>query len=96
MGRSLNGNLIGRAAQEELADLRQALMEDEERRADELFYTFVCVRDELKVLDPTGWEAYYDEQVPDWKGWINCQPAIDAIQARVDILSVAQTEAISN
>ena len=83
MALTSNGHMIGQAAAAERRDFRMALAEDEERRADELFDAFTDARDELRELDPTGWSQWYDEFVPDWKGWINCGEAVKVIQDRV-------------
>ena len=90
MALTTNGKLIGRAAAEARRDLRNELLEDEQRRADELFDQFIAVRDTLKELDPAGWSQWYDEFVPDWKGWINSQPAIDVIAKRIEELKTAR------
>lgn len=86
MARTINGKLTGRAAAEDLRDMRIYLSDQEELLADQKRECFVKVRDELKALDPTGWEQWYDQFVPDWRGWLNVQPAIDCIAKRVEEL----------
>jgi len=68
------------------ADCKDKQFEEVQRISDEMQDHFIQVRDELKMLDPDGWSQWYDEFVPDWKGWINCQPAIDCISKRVETL----------
>jgi len=71
-------------------DLKEKQKIEAERRAqecaDEMQDRFLLVRDELKALDPAGWSQWYDEFVPDWRGWINAQPAIDCIAKRIEEL----------
>lgn len=86
MARTKNGNLTGRAAAEDLRDMRIYLSDQEDQLAAQRKDSFIQVRDELKALDPTGWEQWYDQFVPDWRGWINVQPAIDCIAKRVEEL----------
>lgn len=86
MARTINGKLTGRAAAEDLRDMRIYLSDQEDQLAAERKDIFIQVRDELKALDPAGWEKWYDQFVPDWRGWINVQPAIDCIAKRVEEL----------
>lgn len=86
MALTINGRRTGRAGAMEKADLRQWLLDEEDKEADRLCGLFVDTRDELKRLDPIGWSQWYDDNVPNWKGWINCEPAIDVMQKRVDEL----------
>ncbi len=78
------------------ADLKEKQAEEIERRAqecaDELQDRFLQVRDELKGLDPDGWSQWYDEYVPDWRGWTNAQPAIDCILKRIEELRNALSQ----
>jgi len=74
------------------ADLKEQQELEAERRANKLQDRFIQVRDELKALDPEGWSQWYDECVPDWKGWINAQPAIDCIAKRVEELRNAAAQ----
>jgi len=90
MARSINGLLVGRAAADDLRDMRIYLSDQEDQLADERKDSFIQVRDELKALDPTGWEQWYDQFVPDWRGWINVLPAIDCIAKRVAELRALQ------
>lgn len=37
----------------------------------------------VKMLDPNGWEYWYEACVPDWSGhWLNSKPAFDVIYKR--------------
>ncbi len=83
MALTLNGRRTGRAGSLDLRDQREMIYAEQERQADKRFDEFRDVRNALKFLDPKGWEAWYDEHVPDWLGWINSQPAIDVMYARV-------------
>jgi hypothetical protein len=68
------------------AGLKEKQELEAERRSDEMQDRFIQVRDELQALDPDGWSQWYDKYVPDWRGWINAQPAIDCIKKRVEEL----------
>ena len=40
--------------------------------------------DALRWLDPEGWSDWYDETLPDWKGWNNAPFGL--LRARVNYL----------
>lgn len=86
MALTKNGNRTGRAASLELAEQRQMIYDAQAKQADLNFAAFRDVREALKFVDPAGWSKWYDEHVPDWLGWANCQPAIDAMWVRVNEL----------
>lgn len=92
MARTLRGNLTGRAAAEELRDQRIYLAEMAERHAADLKARYYDALKTLRLLDPTGWEAWYDDanNVPDFNGWGNCQPALDAMNRRIAELQAAK------
>lgn len=83
MALTKNGNRTGRAASLELAEQRQMIYDAQAKQADLNFAAFRDVREALKFVDPAGWSKWYDEHVPDWLGWLNCQPAIEVMWARV-------------
>lgn len=95
MARTLSGNLTGRAAREELSDQRIYLAEMAEKQAVKMKAKFTDALDALKAADPAGWNAWYDDDrnVPNWNGWGNCGPAVDAILKRVEELRGKGAEA---
>lgn len=92
MARTTNGRLTGRAAAEELRDQRIYLAEMAEKQASALKSKYANALSELRELDPEGWEAWYDDHanVPEFKSWSLCQPALDAIINHVAELKAAK------
>lgn len=76
------------------ADLQEKQDAEALRRAEELQDQFVAVRDELKELDPTGWEAWYDDDrnVPNFKNMLESGPAIEAMRNRITELRKQKAE----
>lgn len=98
MARTSSGRLIGRAAAEDLRDERIYWAEMAEKQASELKSQFQAALAELQMLDPIGWEPWYDNDanVPDWKGWGNCQPAVTALRNRCNELRVIASSSSKN
>ena len=95
MARTINGNLTGRAARDERSDLRWSSVFDQfEQEIERLKADYADLLDDLRELDPGGWEVWYDDEknVPDFKGWMNCEPAMLALRRRVAQLKGWQKE----
>jgi hypothetical protein len=70
-------------------ELRDQLREDEWKRQD-MQDAYLEARDELKSLDPAGWGDWYDREVPEWMGWLNCGQALEVMRKRIDELKLAR------
>ena len=90
MALTKNGNRTGRAGALDLADQRMMIWAGQEKQADQNCEDFTAVRDALVFLDPAGWSKWYDENVPDWLGWMHSKPAVDVMEARVKELLVGR------
>lgn len=68
MARTIYGNPTGRAASTYLREFREYLYEEQEKaltRAKEAFGDALYL---LKKIDPAGWEKWYDDTLPEWRG----------------------------
>lgn len=92
MALTRNGKMTGYAAREAKRDLRLELMEQADLAIEKIKSDFGDLMSELRRLDPTGWSAWYDEHVPDWNDWINCEPVMNVIQQRIDELTPHSTQ----
>ena len=65
------------------ADLKEQQSAEQERCA-ALRDEFADALDDLKAIDPAGWEAWYDDDqnIPTQIHWGTCEPIIAKIQAR--------------
>jgi hypothetical protein len=84
MARTINGNYTGAAAHLTQADADENfmhLMDDIHEHKDRI----VDLRDQLKAIDPEGWEAWWDTCLPDWNYWgdINYWKAIHMLEERI-------------
>lgn len=86
MALTLNGLRTGRAGAEELREFREMINSFElEELIEKLKLDYGDLLDALRELDPEGWNGWYDDEanVPDFKGWMHCEPAMTALRRRV-------------
>ena len=87
MARTLNGNFTGQAARiekQEFLDYLQDARRQEIKRNKDSFTFFL---DELKRIDPQGWEAWYDsDAIPNYLAWLDIEPVIETIRLRIHAL----------
>lgn len=85
MALTLNGRRTGRAGAAELSEFRAGIYDQLEAEIEKLKADYGDLLDALRELDPQGWEGWYDDEanVPDFKGWLDCEPAMVALRRRV-------------
>jgi hypothetical protein len=86
MARTMRGNLTGRAAAEYRHEVLEMLEADRQRQVQEMKLDWGDLMNELKGLDPEGWERWYEAHVPNWLGWEHSGPAMELVKARVQEL----------
>jgi len=77
MSRSLNGNYLGQAARIARRDLQEQIDEARQKFNDDLS----AALENLKALDPEGWEAWFDGRPEQ-----TCGEMLPAIKERVEFL----------
>lgn len=84
MALTLNGRRTGRAGAEELSEFRAGIFDQLEAEIEKLKLDYGNLLNALRELD-TDWEGWYDDEanVPDFKGWLDCEPAMVALRRRV-------------
>lgn len=97
MARTLRGNLTGRAAAEQRHEVLEMLDANYQWQVQEIKLDWGDLMNELKMLDPQGWERWYDAHVPEWLGWEQSSPAMEMVKTRVRELrdhksTIAQAE----
>lgn len=86
MALTRNLRRTGRAGAMEKADLRTEVLDLVSAKAEQIKLDFGDLLGELKTLDPEGWSAWYDANVPDWNDWFKCEAVFELIRKRVNEL----------
>ena len=72
----------------ESMDFRRQLLDDQMMRnirIKEAQDNFADLKDQLKYIDPDGFDAWYDDDnnIPNTLDWKNIQPVLDTLAARI-------------